>query len=106
MKIIIKHKSEFLRELNFRTFEVERIFGNGKAVEVFVPELKRHVHFSFKEVLVLDLKEEVEKLVQDLHGVNYEEVFSFLHNYIHENLKRDDEFFLCSAHLFTAAGRE
>lgn len=106
MKIIIKHKSEFMRELNFRTFEVERIFGNGKAVEVFVPELNRRVHFSFKEVLVLDLKEELIKLIQDLDGVNYKETFSFLHNYIHENLKLDDEFFLCSAHLFTAAGRE
>jgi hypothetical protein len=106
MKIIIKHKSEFLRELNFRIFEVERIFGNGKAVEVFVPELKRRVHFSFKEVLVLDTKEEFEKLIQDLDGEQYKETFSFLHNYVNENLKRDDEFFLCSAHLFAAAGRE
>ena len=50
MKVIIKHKSNLFPELNFRTFEVERIFGDGRAIEIYVQELKRKLDFGLHEI--------------------------------------------------------
>jgi hypothetical protein len=101
MKVIIKHNSTLFPELNFRTFEVERIFGDGRAVEIYVPELKRKLDFGLHEVLIVDIAKEFDEIDLDDKEKN-----SFLRNYVSEILKKDGEYLVCYANVVEIARRE
>jgi hypothetical protein len=101
MKVIIKHNSTLFPELNFRTFEVERIFGDGRAVEIYVPELKRKLDFGLHEILIVDIAKEFDEIDLDDH-----ERFALLHNYVSEILKKDGEYLICFSNVVEIARRE
>lgn len=101
MKVIIKHKSNLFPELNFRTFEVERIFGDGRAVEIYVPELKRKLDFGLHEILILDIAKEFDEI-----DLDDEERNSLLNNYVSEVLKKEGEYLVCFSNVVQIARRE
>jgi hypothetical protein len=98
MKVVIKHRSDLLKELNFRIFEVDRVIME-KAVEVYVPELKRKIDFGLHEVLIYDLRETIDQF--NTEGIKQEE-FYFLMNWIEANFDFEGQYFVTSMDLFQA----